>query len=43
MGNYEESIAYLEKSIELQENMTGSALPKTKIYLAESLEYINIK
>ena len=41
MGNYEESIAYLKKSIELQENMTGSALPKTKIYLAESLEYIN--
>lgn len=43
MGNYEESIAYLKKSIALQENMTGSALPKTKIYLAESLEYINIK
>ena len=43
MGNYEESIAYLKKSIELQENMSGSASPKTKIYLAESLEYINIK
>ncbi|MBQ3187981.1 MAG: tetratricopeptide repeat protein [Bacteroidaceae bacterium] len=43
MGNYEESIAYFKKSIELQENMSGSALPKTKIYLAESLEYINIK
>lgn len=40
MGNYEESIAYLKRSIELQETMTGSALPKTKIYLEESLEYI---
>lgn len=43
MGNYEESIAYLKKSIELQESLTGSASPKTKVYLAESLEYINIK
>lgn len=43
LRNYDASIEYLNKSIELQESMTGSALPKTKIYLAESLECINIK
>lgn len=43
LKNYEASIEYLKKAIELQESVTGSALPKTKIYLAESLESINVK
>lgn len=43
LEEYKTSIEYYNKSIELQENMTEFALPKTKIYLAESLEYINIK
>ena len=41
MGEFEESIAYLKKSIELQKSMNGTALPKTEIYLAESLECIS--
>ena len=41
MGNYEESIAYLKKSIELQKSLTGTVSPKTRIYMEESLECIN--
>ena len=41
MGDYEESIAYLKKSIELQESLTGTVSPKTRIYMEESLECIN--
>lgn len=41
--DYQSSIDFFVKAIELQESLTGSASPKTKVYLAESLEYINIK
>lgn len=43
LKNYESSIEYYNKSIELQESLTGSISPKTKIYMEESLESINVK
>ena len=41
LKNYESSAEHLSKSIYLQESMSGSVSPKTKIYLSETLECIN--
>ena len=42
LGEYKESVDFFTKSIALQEDVDGEVvMPKTKIYLAESLEHIN--
>lgn len=41
LGNYKESIEYFNKSIVLQEEANGKVMPKTKVYLSESLSHIN--
>ena len=41
MGEYQESIEYLTKSITLQEETSGQIMQKTKIYMSESLNCIS--
>ena len=41
LRDYHSSIDFLQKAISLQENITGSASPKTKIYMSESLKFIS--
>ena len=41
LGNYQESIESFNKSIVLQEEANGTVMPKTKVYLSESLSHIN--
>lgn len=41
LKDYHSSIDFLQKAISLQENITGSASPKTKIYMSESLKFIS--
>lgn len=41
LGNYQESVDYFNKSIALQEDASGNVMPKTKVYLSESLSYIS--
>lgn len=43
LKDYQASVDYFTKSIALQESLTGEVSPKTKIYMAESLERINGK
>ncbi len=40
-GLYKESIDFFNKSIRLQEEASGAVMPKTRIYLSESQNYIN--
>lgn len=41
LGNYQKSVESLERSIVLQEEATGTVMPKTKVYLSESLSHIH--
>lgn len=41
LGNYQESVSFFYKSITLQEEVSGAVMPKTEVYLSESLNHIN--
>ena len=40
LGNYKESVDYFTKSIALQEEVNGTIMPKTRIYMSESQDKI---
>lgn len=37
IGNYKESVEYFTRSIEIQEMVNGTVMPKTKVYLSEAI------
>ena len=41
LGNYQESVKFFNESIALQKDANGAVMPKTQIYLSESLYHIN--
>lgn len=41
LGNYQDSVDSFNRSIVLQEEANGMVMPKTKVYLSESLSHIN--
>ena len=40
LHNYKESVEYFTKSIEIQEEINGYVLPKTRVYMAEAVEQL---
>lgn len=40
LGDYQDSVDFFNKSVALQEDASGKVLPKTKVYLSESLNCI---
>ena len=41
LSRYNESVDFFSKSIALQEEVNGTVMPKTKVYLSESLNHIS--
>ena len=41
LGNYQESVGFFYKSIALQKEVSGTVMPKTEVYLSESLNHIS--
>lgn len=42
LGKYKESVDYFNKSISLQEEVTGTVMPKSRVYLSEALGQLKV-
>lgn len=42
LGKYKESVDYFNKSISLQEEVTGTVMPKTRVYLSEAIGQLKV-
>ena len=42
LGKYKESVDYFNKSISLQEEVTGTVMPKSRVYLSETLGQLKV-